>query len=246
MDTMMIKRIGLVFAGGVAGGFIGYLAAELILRREAQKDLDFELKTLTGEFEVELPLKSVVIVKKVDEDPALLVKKEKPSAMIDGAVSDIRKKREKKDKRNYTDYSKKDKGKLNELVAQYVPPQKIGVIPLKEIAAETGPIHSLELITYYEDDLTFCDSEEKIISDPNTIFGANVHLQFGNGSDDPDVVYVRNEKLGIDYEITRVHNSYSVVVLGVPLEEPKPPKSKRQRNSRKSGDDDEREETQEE
>lgn len=71
-------------------------------------------------------------------------------------------------------------------------------------------------ISYYEDDDTLVDEKDDVIQDVQGTIGEAL-LCFGDQSDDPDVVYVRNERLGIDYEIILVHNSYQVAVLGIKI-----------------------------
>jgi hypothetical protein len=72
-------------------------------------------------------------------------------------------------------------------------------------------------ISYYEEDDTLADEGEEIIENPEEIVGEDTLERFGEDSDDPDIVYVRNEKLQIDYEIILMHKSYSETVLGMSL-----------------------------
>jgi hypothetical protein len=75
-------------------------------------------------------------------------------------------------------------------------------------------------------DDTLSDENEEIISDVSYVIGYDALSSFGDGSDDPDIVYVRNEKLQTDYEVTRLNKSYSETVLGVIPE--KKPRARRQ------------------
>lgn len=75
--------------------------------------------------------------------------------------------------------------------------------------------HDKITITYYAGDGILVDEEEEIIEDVERLVGEdNLINKFGEGSDDPDVLYVRNERMGIDYEIVRQHTCYSEVVSG--------------------------------
>ncbi len=76
------------------------------------------------------------------------------------------------------------------------------------------PNHDKLSITYYEDDNTLADEQEEIIDDPDTVVGTDALLSFGKESDDEDIVYIRNDQLGIDYEISRIHGSYEENVMG--------------------------------
>lgn len=63
-------------------------------------------------------------------------------------------------------------------------------------------------IYFYQKDNTLIDENEEIIVDVESVIGETLK-DFGNLSDDPDVVYVRNEKIAIDYEVIRLYKSYA-------------------------------------
>jgi hypothetical protein len=67
-------------------------------------------------------------------------------------------------------------------------------------------------IMYYEGDETLVDERDEIIPDINKCIG-DAFLHFGEGSDDPEQVYVRNGNLRSDFEVTRSADSYSRDVL---------------------------------
>ena len=215
MDTNMIKRISLITAGGILGGIVGYFLGGLIvnqlIRRSEELEWKKEDETLHGH----------VSIREIgEEEVQTLIKDHKA-----------------------LDYTKFAKGELTELVKPYTSSiaeeskksdaksDKIMIINSEEY--ENNRSHNKEPITYYENDTTFANLQEDIIDDPVSIFGPNIHLHFGEESEDPDIVYVRNENNGVDYEISRVHNSYSVIVMGMPEEAPKETKAKRRRNVRK-------------
>lgn len=75
-------------------------------------------------------------------------------------------------------------------------------------------------LTYYEEDDTLVDERDSPINEVDKVVGDEALARFGHGSKDKNVVYIRNEKLEIDYEITRSNGSYVVEVLGLdPLPE---------------------------
>lgn len=80
-------------------------------------------------------------------------------------------------------------------------------------------------ITYYSEDDVLADENEEIISDTDYLIGDDSLTSFGEGCDDPDIVYVRNERISTDYEIIRVYKSYSRDVLGIDDSDIKSPKS---------------------
>ena len=70
-------------------------------------------------------------------------------------------------------------------------------------------------LTYYDVDDTLVDENEEPITDPDYVVGLDALTRFGDGSDDDDIVYIRNEKLAVDYEIVRVDKSYQETILGI-------------------------------
>ena len=75
--------------------------------------------------------------------------------------------------------------------------------------------HSQVTVTYYKGDNILCDTDDTPIYDPETYVGRV--LEFGKGSQDPNVVYIRNDRVVIDYEVLLDHGYYQVEVLGQAL-----------------------------
>jgi gas vesicle protein len=71
-------------------------------------------------------------------------------------------------------------------------------------------------LTYYELDDVLCDDRDSVI-DPdrrdNLIGDGNLN-RFGHGSNDPSIVYVRNDTLELVYEVVKSPNSYAEEVHG--------------------------------
>lgn len=75
--------------------------------------------------------------------------------------------------------------------------------------------YSKVVYTYYAIDDVVTDSEdERPIINGDIVVGLD-NLKFGHGSDDADVVYVRNDVLELDMQICRVHRSFEEEVLGI-------------------------------
>jgi len=209
MNTKLLKPLGLMALGGVAGGIVGYFLSSLILDRMLQTQEEFEWE---------------------EEDIAaeeLKVGTPTPAASARKIVNKI----------DYTKFG--EKGDLEELVRPYAtkkqdnPKSKqdnIRIISLLEY--ESNRTVNRELISYYSGDTTFCDANEGIIPNPEDFFGPNVHLHFGEESGDADIVYVENGNNGVSYEITRYKGKYSVIVMGMAEEEPKETKAKRRRSKK--------------
>lgn len=72
-----------------------------------------------------------------------------------------------------------------------------------------------ESLVYFEDDDVLSDEKDEIIFDREKVIGIEALNSFGEGSDDEDIVYVRNLSLSIDYEVVREHQSYKENVLSL-------------------------------
>lgn len=70
-------------------------------------------------------------------------------------------------------------------------------------------------ITYYEDDDVLADEQDEVIPDIDAVVGYDSLGRFGDMSDDDNIVYVRNGRLGSDYEIVLAQESYTESVLGI-------------------------------
>jgi hypothetical protein len=75
-------------------------------------------------------------------------------------------------------------------------------------------------LTFYDRDKILVDSAEQKIEDVENHIGAKALLSFGGRSGDANVVYVRNNKLQLDFEVTRHSGAYIEEVLGDIYEEP--------------------------
>lgn len=85
-------------------------------------------------------------------------------------------------------------------------------ILVKEPILEDGVIRLQRDLTYFEEDDILVDEDERPI---DNWIEATGPLTFGHGSGDPNIVFIRNRKLGAEYEITRFPYSYQEGVLGV-------------------------------
>jgi hypothetical protein len=70
-------------------------------------------------------------------------------------------------------------------------------------------------ITYFEGDDVLVDESDEVISKKDEVVGMEHLSKFGFGSGDPNVVYVRNPKLDIEYEILRHRGHYASEILGI-------------------------------
>jgi hypothetical protein len=70
-------------------------------------------------------------------------------------------------------------------------------------------------ITYFEGDDVLVDEADEVISKKDEVVGMENLTKFGYGSNDLNVVYVRNPKLDIEYEILRHQGHYAKEILGL-------------------------------
>lgn len=89
-------------------------------------------------------------------------------------------------------------------------------------------------LTYYVLDDTLTDEHDKPLEQTDKLVGDDHLLRFGSGSKDRNIVFVRNDRLGIDYEIIRSKGSYLEEVLGMPNEDPGELKHSDQRDRRRA------------
>jgi len=82
---------------------------------------------------------------------------------------------------------------------------------------EEEPGYSQVTLTYYAGDNILCDDKDYPLENIGRIVGDTL-LRFGAGSGDPNVVYVRNDRLNAEYEILLHRGSYAIEVLGEELE----------------------------
>jgi hypothetical protein len=69
-------------------------------------------------------------------------------------------------------------------------------------------------ITYYVADETLADDKDGVIPNTHATVGPGFTTKFGQLSGDPNVLFVRNERIEVDFEITKDQRSYTEVVLG--------------------------------
>lgn len=77
---------------------------------------------------------------------------------------------------------------------------------------ENEPDHIQAQLTWWSEDGVLADSEDKPVDE--SIVGPDNLEKFGHGSRDPNLVYVRNEAMDIDFEIAYAEGKYSEQVMG--------------------------------
>ena len=98
--------------------------------------------------------------------------------------------------------------------------------PSKPYILEHDEFYSSEnqsvTLNYFEGDNTLSDEKDEHIADMDGVVGEENLSRFGHGSRDPNVLYVRNETLDLDFEIVRNDGKYTEQVLGFIQHEDRP------------------------
>lgn len=79
---------------------------------------------------------------------------------------------------------------------------------------QNEPEHDQVTYTYYEVDDVLANTRSMQIEDMDETVGLGNLARWGHGSHDENIVYVRNEKLGLDFEILRDRGSYAETLRG--------------------------------
>lgn len=77
---------------------------------------------------------------------------------------------------------------------------------------EGHPAHEQFSLTYYEGDKVLADDRDEPVEDIEGAVGRENLLKFGHGSNDSRIVYVRNEKRRIDFEIAQHDGAFADVI----------------------------------
>lgn len=95
-------------------------------------------------------------------------------------------------------------------------PYIIHVDEYNDEIGDDGIEYSKSTLTYYQGDDVLVDDQDVPIYNYEKTASP---LTFGKGSQDPSIVYIRNERLEADYEVLLDHGHYAVEVLGAEIEE---------------------------
>jgi hypothetical protein len=79
---------------------------------------------------------------------------------------------------------------------------------------QNDPNHDQTQLTYFQGDDILADVKDEVISDVNGTVGEDNLTKFGHGTESPNTVFIRNEKLDLDFEVERSFSSYAEEVQG--------------------------------
>lgn len=69
-------------------------------------------------------------------------------------------------------------------------------------------------LTWFDGDEVLSDEKDEHIPDIERVVGEDNLLRFGYGSGDPNLLYIRNEKMEVDFEVVRNEGKYTEQVMG--------------------------------
>lgn len=95
-------------------------------------------------------------------------------------------------------------------------PYIIHVDEYNDEIGDDGIAYSKSTLTYYKGDDVLVDDHDVPVYNHEKVASP---LTFGKGSQDPSIVYIRNERLEADYEVILDHGYYQVEVLGDEIEQ---------------------------
>lgn len=75
--------------------------------------------------------------------------------------------------------------------------------------------YTQDTLMYYSGDYTLADPHDRPIYNSTEVLGTDFMNQFGQGTNQEDVLYIRNEVLKSEYEVVLAAGSYAEEILGV-------------------------------
>ena len=95
-----------------------------------------------------------------------------------------------------------------------IQPDKIFIIS-QDVFMSNDTGYEQQTMTFFTGDKILVNSEDQIINEVYDWLGGEENIRFGHRSDDPNVVYIRNIKMGTDIELLRHEGTYKEVVAGL-------------------------------
>lgn len=228
-----VHKAGLVVAGVSIGGGAGYFLAKKKYLDMAEREIESVKETLQRRAEMaaeaEEPLQEFMAVKPKSEDDTEAIDvisvddyqeyQEKVLTYKDGEGNEISEEEARDilevevNLPNYTVDVEVDMTEPKDITTDR-DTSKPYVITETEYMEDRGDFDKTDL-TYYDECGTLTDSSDSIIREIEKTVGTANLTRWGDGCDSDHVVFVRNERISTDFEIEKIDNSYSEIVLGV-------------------------------
>lgn len=232
MNKTYLIMAGIAVVSLGVGGAGGYILAEKRLRAHydeiSKRDIENAkqfYKKLHKEDEFETPVKAVEVLIPNEEKSEFAPPEVESSPLMNAAVEAIESYSPEPEAKTGTTQAQvrnvfKDNRPLNrewdhEMEAASRTPNHPYVITHQEFLENDGEFEQSSL-TYFEGDDALVDELDAAIlpHEVERLVGVDNLTRFGHGSDDNQLVYIRNEKLEIDFEVILNRGKYAEVVLG--------------------------------
>lgn len=218
--------LGGVGVGAAIGFFVGYRYNREKIKAEAFKESEAEIESIREHYRqkatadanvTEKESLSAIVVREgyVEEEDAarqgmldleaLRQRPLKPSVPVDPAKRIFRSTETEKDKMDNWNFAREMATRTGD---------RPYIIHQDEFA-QNDTEFSQVTYTYYVEDDVLVDESEEIITDRDALVGRGSLNRFGHGTDDFNILYVRNPVLEMEIEICRSPGSYEVEVLGL-------------------------------
>jgi len=217
LDTKALSFLvgGLVVGVGV-GFYFGYRYNREKIRSEAFRDSEDEVQRIREYYErTQKPeLETIVDERGYDtkepvQRPLIApVPVQEPTPVMLPEEVEVQKAEQKKADKD------KDAGWSYPVELQRRTPNKPYIIHQDEFN-ENDTEYSQVTLTYYDEDGVLADTDDSVIHNQVSLIGDGTLSRFGHGSDDYNVLYVRNPHLEMEYEICRVQKSFEAEVEGL-------------------------------
>lgn len=216
MAALTKREVDLLFGGGAVGFAIGcagmYFVCNKQLKLKYNKIADAEIEEMKAHYrkrEVELLEMQEEIARQPKPDLDSMVEKlgykapevdaEEEAEEVDAEPVDSA-----WDHRDVWDYDREMRARSREIP-----------FVLHKDEFDQEEVAQQITVTYFEGDDVLVDEKDEVITKKDETVGMDNLNQFGHGSGDPNVVYVRNAHLGVDYEILRHKGHYAKEILGL-------------------------------
>lgn len=213
--------------GAAAGGIIGYQVAYKRLETKFEKIAEDEIDEMREHFRARM----IAREEKPDLDAAAeeIKKREGYVPQDEAAVPPAPAEPETKNVFEERRDSAPEPGPAWDPVAEAAA-RKPGVpyvIQKEEYGEKEDDGISTTTLTYYAGDDVLADAKDKPVDDQDAVVGVANLDKFGHGSGDSEVVFIRNEELGLDVEVVKSSKTFAEEVHGFKHSDSEPRRSRR-------------------
>lgn len=184
---------------GIAGGFaLGYFVAEKHFQTKYEKIAALDIKAMREHYNQKLVANQNLEKPSVEERLKEVVVEERYTSVEQEAIEETE-----AETRNVFEMQEWD----YEIELSKRSPDVPYIIHYDEFR-ENPKEHTQITCTYYEVDDVLADVRDEMVEDMDRVVGLGNLGHWGHGSNDPNVVYVRNEELDLDIEVCRDPGSF--------------------------------------